>query len=106
MLSRPAPIRARCDDVGNPSAPSSERANAARASAAVGLTAGVLGGLNGRLTADDRAVGEEIGLQLGRERWVVAPDPLEHHRRMLHFFVTVVLEDLAQLGILGRIHAL
>ena len=60
----------------------------------------------GFLDPDDRRLGKQISLQVTGEIAVVAADPFEHHRGVLHLLAHVVQQDLAQLFVLGVVGAL
>src|SRR5262249_40636145 len=53
-----------------------------------------------------RALREQVLAQLGLEGVIVATDPLEHHRRVLLLFLTVVQQDRAQRAVVSGIRAL
>src|SRR5262249_43135237 len=53
------------------------------------------------LLGRDRALGEQVAAQLTVQRRVVAPQPLERHRRVLLLVVAVVLEDRPELVVGG-----
>src|SRR3989344_4320133 len=51
-------------------------------------------------------LGEQVVLQLPGERRILAPDPLQHHRRMFLFLIAIVRKDCLEFFILARIGTL
>ena len=55
------------------------------------------------LAVRDRLISEKEVLQFLVERWVFSPNPLQHHRRVLFLFITVMREDRFEIIVLARI---
>src|SRR5207248_8819192 len=98
----PTPVRPRASASPSPS-PFAERTDARASSRTAAVRARRLGPL---LRRDDRSGTEQIATQVRLEDGILATDPFEEHRRVLLLLVAVVLEDRAQLAVLGRVDAL